>query len=111
MSDKAKNIIGYIVVFVVLFLVLTKGIDWWTHYKMIKESDERITFAIQNNNAEKCAIISNAISIANTLTDQKALDRYKIISQDNSCEGSSTFVEGVSTAQEAAAYAEQQARN
>lgn len=112
-KQKINLIIGYIVIFAVLFFAFDKGGNWYAHHKMIKQQDERVEFILKNNNSqtEKCTVISSAISTANTLTDQKALDRYKMISQNNGCESSSVFVDGISTPQDAAAYAEQQARN
>nr|WP_298892211.1 hypothetical protein [uncultured Acinetobacter sp.] len=80
-----KNIISYVAVAVVLFFILSKGISWWVHYQTIKENDEKVAFAVKNNDLNKCAIISNAISMANNLTDQEALDRYKRISLENYC--------------------------
>lgn len=80
-------IISSIVVFGVLFLLLNKGVDWYTNYKMIKKADERIEFNVKNNSPlEICSAIKNAIVTANTLTDQKALNRYKEMSKEHYCD-------------------------
>ncbi|MBO2842449.1 hypothetical protein [Acinetobacter baumannii] len=105
MSYQIKNVILCIIVFAFLFFLLSKGISWWTHHKLIKENDDRIAFALKNNNVDKCAVISNAISMANNLTDQHALDRYKKISIENYCSSSNDIAP-----LEAATYAEQQAQ-
>lgn len=89
MSEKIKKIFGSIVVFIVLFIFLDKGIDWWSEKKIIKENDERITFAIANKEPQLCAIVNNAISMANTVTNQVALERYKKIAQENYCDEAS----------------------
>lgn len=70
MNEQIKKIFGSIVVFIVLFIFLDKGIDWWSEKKIIKENDERITFAIENKNPQICSIINNAIDMANTVTNK-----------------------------------------
>lgn len=82
-ENQIKNIISYIVILIVIFFAISKGVNWWTKYSIIKDYDERIEFAIKNNSENKCATISNAIGMANTVVDQKALDRYKAIKESN----------------------------
>lgn len=82
-ENQINNIIGYIVILLVVFFAISKGTEWWTKYSIIKDYDERIEFALKNNSEDKCATISNAIGMANTVVDQKALDRYKAIKQSN----------------------------
>ncbi|ENV33939.1 hypothetical protein [Acinetobacter gerneri] len=104
-NSKSNQILGGILVFGMLFFAFNKGIDWWSSNKLIKQNDERIAFALKNNDANKCAVISNAISMANTLTDQKALDRYKKISVENYCTSPNDI-----DPYESAAFAEKEAK-
>lgn len=110
-TNKISPILSTLVVLGVLIFFINKGIDWYKYHSLIKEYDERIDFVLKNNNSqvEKCAVISNAINMANTLTDQQALDRYKTISQNNACDSKTGYVDGVSSQQDAASFAEQQA--
>lgn len=89
MSEQIKKIFGFIVVFIILFVFLDKGIDWWSEKKIIRENDERIAFAIENKNPQICSIVNNAISMANTVTNKGALDRYKKIAQEYYCDEAS----------------------
>jgi hypothetical protein len=89
MSEQIKKIFGFIIVFIILFVFLDKGIDWWSKKKIIKEYDERIAFAIENKEPRLCATVNNAISMANTVTNQVALERYKKIAQENYCDEAS----------------------
>ena len=89
MSEQIKKIFGSIVVFIVLFISLDKGIDWWSEKKIIKENDERITFAVENKDPQICLTVNNAISMAKTVTNQVALERYKKIAQENYCDEAS----------------------
>ena len=110
-KQQISPIVSTIVVFGILFIALNKGIDWYSHNKMITQEDERIEFILnnQNSHSEKCAVISNAISMANTLTDQKALDRFKKISSDQNCNSENGYVDGVLDSTEAAKFAEAEA--
>jgi hypothetical protein len=89
MSEQIKKIFGFIIVFIILFVFLDRGIDWWSEKKIISENDKRITFAIENKNPQICSIVNNAISMANTVTNKDALDRYKKIAQEHYCDEAS----------------------
>ena len=87
-QEKLQNQIGGIIIFIILFLIIFKGFNWYVGHKVLQDAIDKSNFLDSNNAtwAEKC----NAyLAVKITSTDQNKQDIYQEYQKkydDNKCD-------------------------
>lgn len=87
-QEKLQNQIGGIIIFIILFLIIFKGFNWYIEHKVLQDAIDKSNFLDSNNAtwAEKC----NAyLAVKITSTDQNKQDIYQEYQKkydDNKCD-------------------------
>lgn len=87
-QEKLHNPIGGIILFIILFLIIFKGFNWYVGHKVLQDAIDKSNFLDSNNAtwAEKC----NAyLAVKITSTDQNKQDIYQEYQKkydDNKCD-------------------------
>lgn len=87
-QEKLHNPIGGITLFIILFLIIFKGFNWYVGHKVLQDAIDKSNFLDSNNAtwAEKC----NAyLAVKITSTDQNKQDIYQEYQKkydDNKCD-------------------------
>ncbi|WP_288776844.1 hypothetical protein [uncultured Psychrobacter sp.] len=87
-QEKLHNSIGGIILFIILFLIIFKGFNWYVGHKVLQDAIDKSNFLDSNNAtwAEKC----NAyLAVKITSTDQNKQDIYQEYQKkydDNKCD-------------------------
>ena len=87
-QEKLHNPIAGIALFIILFLIIFKGFNWYVEHKVLQDAIDKSNFLDSNNAtwAEKC----NAyLAVKITSTDQNKQDIYQEYQKkydDNKCD-------------------------
>ena len=87
-QEKLHNPIGGIALFIILFLIIFKGFNWYVEHKVLQDAIDKSNFLDSNNAtwAEKCNAYLAVKIISTDQNKQDIYQEYQKKYDDNKCD-------------------------